>query len=636
MRLDRARIVNFRSISDITIRFEPRCRILVGINEAGKTNILHALSLLNPSSSAKPTDIREPRTDEPYDQDAFVRFVFVLEPEEKSEVLSSIQPKVLSSQADRSLLLAGQKPLSLAEFAEQRTEVIYQLNLRDNRRNFTTWKLPTHYRISPGWMKPSPSCPPDAAVSLQDGKSEPISALALLYAPDFPDLPNGHLVDAVVEDVSRALDAALIAAASSNLPPCVFWAYKEQNLLPSQIARATFTANPDSCMPLKYMFQLAGIDDIATAIAEAVTRPHGLRNLLNRVAVISTKHMHSVWKEYKGISIKLSPNGDNIDAAIQDRYNLYDMSRRSDGFKRFITFLLHISSQVRSDELNNKLYLHDEPDTSLHPSGARHLRDELIRISEKNYVAYSTHSIFMVDKELIRRHLIVSKTDEITTITEASESDVIDEEVIFTALGYSIFENLMKGNIIFEGWRDKQLFVIATSRWPADYKHLRDKYKNIGKCFARGVKDIQRLTSLLELGQRQYVIVSDCDRPAREHKAVFRGDGRWFLYEELVPGKGIVTAEDFIDPKAFFKSMTELAQEKPTLAPVTVQTLQSTNGRIAAICAWLSKSGLQGDEAKAALERIKESVFSNLKRSHITKLYYDALSSLYQYVATSA
>ena len=66
-----------------------------------------------------------------------------------------------------------------------------------------------------------------------------------------------------------------------------------------------------------------------------------------------------------------------------------------------------------------------------------------------------------------------------------------------------------------------------------------------------------------------------------------------------------MTAEDFIDPKAFFKSMTELAQETPTLAPVTVQTRQSTNGRIAAICAWLSKSGLQGDEAKAALERIK-------------------------------
>jgi predicted ATP-dependent endonuclease of OLD family len=58
---------------------EPRCRVLVGINEAGKTNILKALSLLDPDAQIQPSDRRESRPGEPYDQEAYVRFVFVFD-----------------------------------------------------------------------------------------------------------------------------------------------------------------------------------------------------------------------------------------------------------------------------------------------------------------------------------------------------------------------------------------------------------------------------------------------------------------------------------------------------------------------------------------------------------------------------
>ena len=182
----------------------------------------------------------------------------------------------------------------------------------------------------------------------------------------------------------------------------------------------------------------------------------------------------------------------------------------------FITFLLLVSAKVKTDVLTNTLYLHDEPDTSLHPTGARHLRDELIRISEKNYVAYATHSIFMVDSDHLNRHLIVEKVDEVTAVREVTESNVVDEEVIYNALGYSIFQNLKRANIVFEGWRDKKLFMVATSRWPAEYKELKGVYAPVGKCHARGARDVARITPMLDLADRHYVVVSDSDRPARE------------------------------------------------------------------------------------------------------------------------
>ena len=44
MRLDRIIIHNFRSIKDITISFDKTCLILLGRNEAGKSNILKAIA----------------------------------------------------------------------------------------------------------------------------------------------------------------------------------------------------------------------------------------------------------------------------------------------------------------------------------------------------------------------------------------------------------------------------------------------------------------------------------------------------------------------------------------------------------------------------------------------------------------
>lgn len=46
MILDRIEIKNFRSIKDVTISFENKGIILIGKNEAGKSNILKAIAAL--------------------------------------------------------------------------------------------------------------------------------------------------------------------------------------------------------------------------------------------------------------------------------------------------------------------------------------------------------------------------------------------------------------------------------------------------------------------------------------------------------------------------------------------------------------------------------------------------------------
>ena len=76
MKLSYVNIKNFRSIQDIKMDFDPPCRVLVGINESGKSNIINALALLNDDYvPVKSEDLREALPNENEIKESYVRFV---------------------------------------------------------------------------------------------------------------------------------------------------------------------------------------------------------------------------------------------------------------------------------------------------------------------------------------------------------------------------------------------------------------------------------------------------------------------------------------------------------------------------------------------------------------------------------
>jgi hypothetical protein len=308
------------------------------------------------------------------------------------------------------------------------------------------------------------------------------------------------------------------------------------------------------------------------------------------------------------------------------------MAQRSDGVKRFITFLLHISANVKSKTLTDSLLLIDEPDMGLHPSGSKYLRDELIAISENNSVVFSTHSIFMIDRECISRHIMVEKTDETTEVKNADASNFVDEEVLFNALNYSVFEVLKKDNLLFEGWRDKKLFQTAMEKVPASHterlKALRKKAKTLGLCHAEGVKDFRNLTPLLELAGRNCLILSDADKAAKEKQKEFNelhGYGSWYRYDEVSDAATAATGEDFLTAAAFSAGIEKLRLEFPELANAPAFT---QSGRMNVIRAWLAGQGISGDALRGKQASLKEHLFSALNPSEIDISYFDYLVAL--------
>lgn len=633
MKLHGARIRNFRSIEDLTITLEPTCRVLVGINESGKSNILKALSTLSSTIMPSKKDIRTVLPDEAPVQESFVYFAFSLDDAELRHVSDNVKSKLLSTNHSMPILRKGDHKFTFEQFCKMKREKPYVVDVIKGKKYPSAWNVSETYELTGNWKKLSAKCPSDFTIPIPaDGDAVAIKKFSFIGKDLFNDIPEEYLSDISFDDVDDAVNLWVSALMEDSLPEVIYWDYSDENLLPSQIDINQFVIKPAGCIPLKHMFGLAQITDIKKAFDDARSvSVHAQRNLLNRVADQATKHFHNVWKEYKSISFHLALNGNNIDASVKDKFNHYEFSLRSDGFKRFVTFLLLISARVKINQLQQALLLVDEPDMSLHPSGARYLRDELIKISDKNYVVYSTHSIFMIDKENIERHLIVKKVDEKTSVVKADESNIVDEEVIFNALGYSIFESLKKKNIIFEGRRDKILCELAIHRMPAQFKHLKDVLKDVGLCYVKGVKDVQNVTPLLELANRSCLILSDDDTPAKEKQKKYVENkyyGTWKRYSEVYPDAEAVTGEDFIKPDAFRKSISNSRKKYPDLPELSDAELSHPKGKIYALQNWLRRGGISQEGHKEIIDTIKENVFSDLKQVQIENSYYKMLEAL--------
>ena len=632
MKLKYADIVNFRSIQSIKVDFEPSCRVLVGINESGKSNILRALSMIGKEYTPTPEDIREPLPTEKSITEAYVRFVFTLDKGEVDKVYTTIRPKVLSKKADAPLISKGGKKLSLHDFCTIRNEGIYSIDIQSTKKSAKYWTIDASFSVLSNWKKPSGSCPADYNVQV-GSTATPLKNYVLINTDDYADIPETHFEDVDADYVNTLVGTEVTELVPKSLPKVIFWKYDEQNLLPPTINLDAFASNPDGVVPLKNMFMLAGITDIAGDIAKArqVTGGNKLRNLLHRVADHSTKHFRSVWKEYKEISFALEPNATNIDANIKEK-NHWKMSQRSDGVKRFITFLLHISANVKANLLNGALLLIDEPDMGLHPSGSRYLRNELTETAKKNYVVFSTHSIFMIDKDNVPRHIIVKKDGEKTSIKSADKSNFVDEEVLYNALNFSVFDILQKDNLIFEGWRDKQLFQTAIKKIPTTYtddlKTLKERLKTLGMCHVDGVKDIRNITPLIELAGRKCTIISDGDTTAKEKQKEYQkinGYGVWKRYDEMQSSSKIDTSEDFIKQDVFTDAVAKVKKQYPTL---TGDPTVSATGKIASVKKWLATQGVAGEQIKEILDTLKTIIFDGLKSSDIDTSYYDFLKDL--------
>ncbi|HCG05686.1 MAG TPA: hypothetical protein DEV75_12655 [Desulfovibrio sp.] len=617
MRIQRIEIENYRSIKKSSINFEDNFLILIGENESGKSNVLRACSCVG-DKLCSPSDLRVACLDEKDVSDGSIKFVFQILEKDTVNIENLFVSSVGGS--DRKFIKFGDDKLSIIEYAKflcREVHVMVDVRTGERTISFSRYKGLDGV-LGESFYAVSPSCPPGIMVKG-------------LKLKDFMYVISGDILDGNVAEAvpfEAAIDMVHNSVAGyiqDNLPAVVFWGYSDAALLPAEIDCKSFFENPDICRPFKNMFIASGYKD-SSDITNRFVALNGsrvnLRNMLRRVANGSTELMNKIWPD-KNIAFEVNVDGRSIFCSIKDKYNSYDVSSRSDGFKRMVTFLLDVAALRGHTDFSKNFILMDEPDVGLHPAAIRMLRRELCALSEYAQIVISTHSTSMIDRGNMGRHIIVKRKDEVTTLDLPGKSGFFQEEVLYGALTDSVFSVLKKDNFIIEGWYDKRLFDIAMQKFVSEDFNF-NKMNDVGVCYAGGCKNVKSITPIFQAAMRRCLVISDSDAAAVRIQREFASKkmyGKWFRYDELLPGSNYVTAEDFVEI-AYFCLCVEKTFIKLGIDIDYNGDIFIAGDRLGKIKEILERNGASDELIKNTLTVLKDIIFENISWENVVPDYY--------------
>lgn len=605
MHLESIDIKNFRSIKNVTLSPEYNCTVLVGKNEAGKSNILKAIAGCVNSDAYKISlkDKRKKAPKENINKDEyFIRYCFSLSNEELEEFYNKFSNELFDN-----LFEVNDKPIIIKEFIKKYfSKGFYNYNILETKGSGHYYNIGNEVSLHKNIaivMKP---------FSTEDG---------LLYKlGEYIDLDKFIISDqTLIENLSltktiNIFSNYLTNYIEKNMPEVILWEYDPKYLLPGRLELESFVVNPSTNQSLKNLFYLAGYFDINKSFKEAMDEDGDYANLLETVSTIATKEFTKKWPDLKGIHFEITKDGTELITKVKEKVK-YNFEDRSDGFKQFISILLTLSAQVDTGMIKNAIILIDEPDRSLYPTGARYLKDELIKLSENNLVIYSTHSPFMIDNEIVDRHLIVEKRDDITTTKNVDNSTFKDDEVLLNAIGTTSCEFIKEKNLVFEGWGDNRLFKIALQSKKQDYASIIKFFNDFGIAFSTGCKDIKSITPIIMLSTKDVFIFTDSDDASNNAKKYYIEDhgykcDQWFTFQDL-GGSIDETLEDYVDIKLLKKALEHIPKDID-MSTRTIPVMKFLNNK------------LETEEKK----EFKRFVSNNLEPKYVSNSYYEVLKKL--------
>lgn len=278
-----------------------------------------------------------------------------------------------------------------------------------------------------------------------------------------------------VKELEKYWDEIMQEPLSNMLPKVVFWAHNDKYILQSETMFSDLlnkVSLDDISRPLVNIFRVSlgikTIEELKALIMEIQADSSERSRLQRKLNEKINEYIKLVWNDYNQ-DMYISLEKEQILIQIFDPSkkdaSYYQMAERSQGCQVFLSFLLTIGAEAKHGVIKNNILILDEPETHLHPSGVRFMLSELIRISEnKNIVLYATHSIFLIDKKNLNRHIILKKEKEYTTMQPANLGRIgyfTQEEVLYKALEVDIddeFSSTKRYNFVFEGDGDVSIF----------------------------------------------------------------------------------------------------------------------------------------------------------------------------------
>lgn len=428
MDLVKIRILNFKSIKEVTLDVQQiddsATTIFVGRNETGKSNLLQAIGFLSEPKGEYNYDAMKNAQNDSLEP---INFYYTYHFSTQEEWRNIFEAKILAPK----------------EFLER-------LNIKGVEKNvylaYNSKNLETKNRFL--------VADPENAIAKYSYREINHDGLQyeIVYEKEVERMDRSHeFKKLTAKDFAQILNSMFSNLLIENKQNVSRWHYSKENLITETIDLNEFKDNLELSIPLKNIFNLAGFnsqEDIKNKIESLLNGPKNINKLEKILENTATDHIRTIWPE-SGVVFKIKIQDDlKLDIYIVDEAddeNSFYISDRSEGFKQFISLIMGISAQNSSDNLKNKVIIIDEPETHMHPSGIRYMRDELFKIGKNNYVFIATHSQYIVDAQHKERHYIVNKVENNTTVHKwMNEDSVPDDEILRQAFGLNVLSDILE------------------------------------------------------------------------------------------------------------------------------------------------------------------------------------------------
>jgi hypothetical protein len=238
------------------------------------------------------------------------------------------------------------------------------------------------------------------------------------------------------------------------------------------------------------------------------------------------------WWDQRTHNLKISADGDELELRVSDNVNPWEIAfgERSRGFQWFFSF--YLTFLVESGKAHRgAIILLDEPGLHLHPTAQEKLLAFFQRISAKNQIIYSSHSMFMVDPNhvdnvrtvyLLAKDTADPKSRAYTHVAEGAEPEG-DRDTLLpmqAAGAYRLAQTVFLGKrtLIVEGISDYWLLKSLSHYLQEHGGGGLDKDTLV--LWAGGTSHMLPLASVMaareQIGPNRMAVLLDSDRPGLE------------------------------------------------------------------------------------------------------------------------
>ena len=549
MELLKYKVMNFRSVKDSGWISCDDVTTLVGINEAGKSNLLLALWKLNPAFGGKIDTLH----DLPVDRLAELR--------DKVEDVCFIKAEFKIS--DETAKIIG-------------TEVGCDAS---GLKNVT---ISRHYNnklyVDLHGIKPTSTLTEEISSKDENGNS-----VTQVFSKEYDEQT---LINTIVKYMPKFVYYSNYGNLSTRiyLPNVVKWLNNET--VPG------IDINEDQVRTLRVLFKFVNLEPKEILNLGKDTAGDRRRNgqnpsqgeidkvdelkeersiLLQSASTKLTKEFREWWKqgEYK---FRFEADGDYFRIWVSDSVRPAEVSLelRSTGLQWFLSFYL-IFLVESQDVHKNAILLLDEAGLTLHPLAQKDLAKFFNKLSQTNQIINTTHSPFIVDTNNIDRCKVVYVDENGLTVASDNlrqSSDKLNEKSIYAvhaALWLSVSDILLQGckPVIVEGPSD-QIYLNTIKQILISNKQIAPK-DEIVFVPSGGVRGIQGVVSII--GSKNnglpYVIL-DSDKSGADTKSklekgqLYSGEKKKLLEIKDYVGFDGSEIEDIIPTDFLFKGLLKI------------------------------------------------------------------------------